>query len=266
MTAYTASIIGLRPTNEDTHFLSLNINNKNPNLKPINFIAVFDGHGGKSVSKYLENNLPLYFVGKKVKYPLQTNYITAVYDKLQSDVIKHKIGNRTGSTSLVVAHFKLNNDDYINVINLGDCRCVMNRDKTAMTLTDDHKPNWPAEKHRIEKLGGVIKWDGHDYRIKDLSVSRAFGDTDTTPYLTHLPDIFKYKLNAANKFIVVGCDGLWDVMSDQEVVNFVLLHCYDNNLKNRINKHINIARKLANYAFKNKGSTDNITVVVYFIR
>ena len=49
----------------------------------------------------------------------------------------------------------------------------------------------------------------------------------------------------------------------QEAVNFVLLMCYDKTLKTRINKNVNIAKKLAEYALK-KGSSDNVTVIIYF--
>ena len=106
---------------------------------------------------------------------------------------------------------------------------------------------------------------GFDWRVKDLSVSRAFGDIDATPFLSHRPDLYRYKLDKNDKFFVLACDGLWDVMSNCDVVNFILLHCYDNTTNVRINKSINIAKKLAEYAIK-KGSTDNITIVAFFLK
>ena len=47
------------------------------------------------------------------------------------------------------------------------------RDNFAIPLTKDHKPDFPEEKARIQALGGEIKFDGADYRIRDLSVSKA---------------------------------------------------------------------------------------------
>jgi serine/threonine protein phosphatase PrpC len=44
-----------------------------------------------------------------------------------------------------------------------------------------------------------------------------------------MPDIFLYKLEKNDKFFVMACDGLWDVLQNQDVVNFVLTNCYDNN-------------------------------------
>ena len=40
-------------------------------------------------------------------------------------------------------------------------------------------------------MGGTIYFDGYDWRIENLSVSRAFGDFDTKPYITHIPQIYK---------------------------------------------------------------------------
>ena len=51
------SLQGKRPSNEDQHVHLLNINSKNNNLNNVNFVGVFDGHGGKLVSKYLKKNL-----------------------------------------------------------------------------------------------------------------------------------------------------------------------------------------------------------------
>ena len=58
------SLQGRRESNEDQHYHLLNINGKNKKYNPINFISVFDGHGGKAVSKYLKDNLPKYFIKK----------------------------------------------------------------------------------------------------------------------------------------------------------------------------------------------------------
>ena len=62
----------------------------------------------------------------------------------------------------------------------------------------------------------------------------------------------------------MACDGLWDVVSNQDAVNFVLMNSYDKSLKRRIKNNVNIAKKLAEYAY-NKGSTDNISVIIIFL-
>lgn len=263
MNVYTISLKGIRPQNEDNHEVILNLDNNDNKLNNINLFAVFDGHGGKFVSNYLKNNLPKFFTDKRVKYPLSKKYLINVYDHLQTSLKNHNFSYSSGSTGLVAIQFKHNNDNYLNVINNGDSRCILCRDNFAMPLTKDHKPNWPEEHHRITQLGGKIVKDGPDYRIQDLSVSRAFGDIDATPYVTHRPDLFTYKLDKRDKFIVLACDGLYDVLVNQDIVNFILLNCYDSELKTRINKDTNIAKKLAEYALK-RGSGDNVSVIVVF--
>ena len=264
MNVHSVSIKGLRDQNEDKHDIIINSDNKNINNKNINYFAVYDGHGGKDISKYIQENLSQYFLNKKVIYPLSKKYVQNVFDHLQKNLRKINQAYYSGSTSLCIINYKYNGDDYINVINLGDSRCILCRDNFAMPLTKDHKPQWPEEKNRITQLGGNITFDGYDWRIKDLSVSRAFGDLDAAPFVTHRPDLFRYKLDKNDKFIVMACDGLWDVLPNQEVANFILSNCYDNTLKKRINLNVNIAKKVAEYALK-KGSTDNITIIVIFI-
>jgi len=264
MNIHSVSLLGARKENEDKHSIILNMGGQNGGQKNVNIYAVFDGHGGKQVSQYVNENLPKYFLDKRVQYPVSKNYVVNVYNHLQNSIKKNAYAKHTGSTGLVVVHFKHGEEIYVNIINNGDSRCVLCRDNFAMPLTKDHKPNWPEEYHRITQLGGEIEFDGFDWRIKDLSVSRAFGDLDATPYVTHLPDIFRYRLDKNDKFIVLGCDGLYDVLSNFEIVNFVLINCYDNALKKRHNNFGNIAKKLADFAIK-KGSKDNVTVIVVFL-
>lgn len=264
MTAYFVSKKGERPSNEDSHNIILGMNNPSDDVAKVNYYAVYDGHGGKFVSNFLSENLPHCFMDKKVKYPLDVEYVKKVYDKVQSILFtKHENeATECGSTCLVVCHFQDEGKDFLNIMNTGDSRCVMCRNNLAIPLTKDHKPDWPDETARITKLGGKIRKDGSTYRINDLSVSRAFGDKESCKYVTHCPDIYKYKLTKNDRFIVVACDGLWDVLSSQEVVNFVLRNCYDSDMK-RINKNVNIASNLADLAIK-KDCGDNVTCIVVF--
>ena len=84
------------------------------------------------------------------------------------------------------------------------------------------------ETDRITKAGGHVKYDRVNGR---LAVSRAFRDFDykTNQYLgqkkqmvTALPDVFIYKIDQSWEFIFLACDGVWDVLSNQQVAYFVL--------------------------------------------
>jgi serine/threonine protein phosphatase PrpC len=258
------STCGKRDKNEDAYNIITNINNKNKSLAPINFFSIFDGHGGKGISKILSDVMPKIFLKKYYKYPLSISYIMKIFQKIQK-FLKTKYSKHSthsGSTSLNVCMFLSNTDIILQIINLGDSRCVMcNSKNIAVPLTKDHKPFFPDEKSRIEKLGGKITYDG-DYRIGDLSVSRSFGDVDNEPYISSIPDVYKYKIKN-DKFIIIACDGLWDVMSNQDVVNYILLNYYDSSTNKRINKRNNIAKQLVEHAV-HLGSTDNITILIIF--
>jgi len=258
------SLKGVRPSNEDRLSILLNSDKKDKKFKDIDLFAIFDGHGSRIISKFLYDYLPIFFMSPKVKYPLTKKYINAVYTKIQEKIIEKcdKYAKISGSTSLVVAKYHDGISTYIDIVNLGDCRCVLCRDNLAVQLSKDHKPSWPDEKARIEKLGGIIKFDAGDWRIGDLSVSRSFGDLDNLPYVTHIPEIFKYRISKEDKFMILACDGLWDVVSNNDAVNIVLSTCYKPDGK-RKETYPNIAKKLAEFALENH-STDNLSIIVIF--
>jgi len=223
---------------------------------------VFDGHGGKYCSRFLEKHLPELFCNKLVQYPLKEKFVNNSF-KFYQNILKtehFKYAQHCGSTCLIVINYEKDGVNYLNVINSGDSRCVLCKNNIGISLTKDHKPNNFEESKRIKNLGGKIYYDGYDWRILDLSVSRAFGDISAEPYVTCEPDLFKYKLNKYDKFIVIACDGLWDVMTNEEVVNFILHECYDDSGKRIKDK---IAKKLADKAIQ-QGSTDNVTIIVVF--
>ncbi len=261
------SLQGRRESNEDQHFNIINITNSNKMLNPINMISVFDGHGGKLVSKYLKNNLPKYLLKKSSiniydqKSAVTSRFFGKLFDKIQNDLIKdHPVAaKRCGSTALCGVMYKdSKNNNNIWIANVGDSRAVLcNMSDKAIQLSKDHKPHHPPEKRRIEHMGGKIKFDGVDWRIGDLSLSRAIGDLDNTPYVTHKPELFRYKINKKDKFVIFACDGLWDVVGNKEAVDFV------NYLQNQ-RYNGNIAKKLAEYAIE-KGSYDNVTVSIMFL-
>jgi protein phosphatase 1L len=267
MSIHSVSLKGRRDNNEDKDTKILNIDRRDKNMLPINFFAVYDGHGGKYVSTFLSDKLPKYFMTAK-EFPFTKKYTANVFAEVQNNLkINHKnASTRCGSTCLCLIHYIENNENYINVFNVGDSRCIICRDTIAIPLTVDHKPMMPVEKRRIEKLGGNIYFDGNDYRIKDLSVSRAFGDLNVEPYVSAKPDIYKYRLEKTDRFIVLACDGLYDVMSNQDIVNFILNESYDESFYriNKNNNSVNIAKKLGELAIQ-MGSTDNITIIIIFL-
>jgi len=115
-----------------------------------------------------------------------------------------------------------------------------------------------------------IHFDSNDWRIGDLSVSKSFGDVDNTPYVDHIPESFIYPLLIEDEFIVIACDGVWDVLQNHEVVNFIRDHIHNNGIELYDIPHIyssrdivnqNIATKLGTYAIA-RGSADNVSIMI----
>ena len=285
---HKTSLCGLRPSNEDAEGYKMNLtsdgNPKNPNLAPIDFFVVCDGHGGSEVAKFVVPILEKQIMMKNNSFPLPYGYIKEIYNNIQDSLIKHpkKIANACGCTALVVIRY-LDEKGYpnIQVINIGDSRAVLCRSGLAIPLCKDHKPFWSDEKRRIDYVNKKynknlqIHYDAGDWRIGDLSVSRAFGDLDNTPHVTHIPESFNYQLIPEDEFIVLGCDGLFDQLQNHEIINFVRDHYNNNNTElydiadkyptDEIIQTKNIARKLAEFAICS-GSTDNVSILIVFLK
>ncbi|CAN8284212.1 unnamed protein product [Cochlearia groenlandica] len=133
----------------------------------------------------------------------------------------------TGPTSGCTACVALIKDKKLFVANAGDSRCVISRKGQAYDLSKDHKPDLEVEKERILKAGGFI----HAGRINgSLNLTRAIGDMEfkqnkflpsEKQMVTADPDIRNIELCDDDDFLVVACDGIWDCMSSQQLVDFI---------------------------------------------
>lgn len=264
MRIYFKTSIGQRKTNEDRHTIITNSDNHDNTIHNMDMYGIYDGHGGGFVSTVLSNIIPPLFLDKKTIFPLHKTFVNKMCNNIQNTLIEsysNKV-QECGSTCIIVFKFQYDNNDMINIMNIGDSRAIICSGMSGIELTTDHKPLNPIEKQRIIKQGGQIIYDGSEWRVNGLSVSRAFGDASSN--LTRpIPDLFLRKITDKDKFIVIACDGLWDVMSNQAVVNFILHFCYDS-FGNRINEKLDIAKKLVDYAIA-QGSTDNISVIIVFL-
>lgn len=126
----------------------------------------------------------------------------------------------TGSTALVI----LKHTDKVWVANVGDTRAIMNNGLNVIQLSNDHKPNEEKEYKRITSLGGkVVKAFPQDvYRVNGvLAVSRAIGDFALSPHVTWKPEITTFNIKKHNHYIFMATDGVWDVLSNKQVVDIV---------------------------------------------
>lgn len=215
--------------------------------------GVFDGHAGYKCSTYLKQNFYKTFI-KNLR--LKNHIMGALYItffELDKKFLDNIYGN-DGSTANILFCDKSTQMCY--VANTGDSRAILCRHNGSIKqITEDHKPNTPKEKQRIEKKGGFVR----DNRTNgNLAMSRAFGDKNLKDVLTVEPDISYFPMRNI-KYIVQASDGLFDVMSNSEVCSFV---------SSRMNKGLNIdkiSKELVFYAINNKGTMDNTSVVITLI-
>ncbi|WOK96686.1 putative protein phosphatase 2C 73 [Canna indica] len=139
----------------------------------------------------------------------------------------------SGSTAVTI----LKQREHLIIANLGDSRAVLGtRDKknrlVPLQLTVDQKPNLPGEAERIRSYKGRIFYLREEpdvYRIwlpdedsPGLAMARAFGDFCLKDFgLIATPQIFHRFLSEKDEFVVLATDGIWDVLSNKEVMKIV---------------------------------------------
>lgn len=242
-----ANCQGWRVTQEDAHLAMPNFQHHT------SLFGVFDGHNGPEVARLVANYFPV-FLMKNANYchgnierslsevflqideyllskeanDIMTSYqVTDVNSsgssKSQLSQKKVPVSMYTGCTAVVLL---IKNDIYY-CANIGDSRCVVSRDAHAHMLSLDHKPVNIEEKTRVEKAGGFVI---HGRINMGIDVSRAFGDHiykknaklgPKDQLLIAWPHITVEVINPKDQFILLICDGIWNAMPNQELVEFV---------------------------------------------
>jgi len=87
-----------------------------------------------------------------------------------------------------------------------------------------------------------------------LGVSRAFGDASLKKYVTAEPEVTSFPLTVGDDFLILACDGLWDVVDNDAVAKIVRSKTSSQGIKEA-------AQALTSYAVR-CGSNDNVTVIV----
>jgi serine/threonine protein phosphatase PrpC len=174
---------------------------------------------------------------------------------------------RSGSTAIVV----LLTPSHIVCANVGDSRAILRRASTAVPLSFDHKPSNIPERLRIERAGGSVKGKRID---GDLAVSRAFGDfvhknntslASSKQKVTCAPDVSVCRRDSKNdQFLVLACDGIWDVISNDECSNLVNDAIVSS--KRFPQDLATICEDVIDESFHERRSRDNLTVMIIGFR
>jgi serine/threonine protein phosphatase PrpC len=167
----------------------------------------------------------------------------------------NKDGYMNGCTAVIALIL----DGVLHIANLGDSEAILiSEADTVDNLTVPHKANVASEKQRIEQLGGHVFFN----RVfGTLAVSRAFGDSKykqpktSQNFVSCVPAIKQIQLTPQHQYLVLACDGLWDVCNHDEVAAMVRLQHQSNKTPKEI------ASFLVTEALR-KRSEDNVTVTV----
>ncbi|CAB4302867.1 unnamed protein product [Prunus armeniaca] len=265
------------------------------------FFGIYDGHGGPQVANYCSERLHLALaeelgvikddlsdgtVGESQQVQWEkafTNCFQRVDDEIEGKVSGNIIkcdGNASeaslepiapetiGSTAVVA----LVCSSHIIVANCGDSRAVLCRGKQAIALSVDHKPNREDEYARIEAAGGkVIQWNGHRV-FGVLAMSRSIGDRYLKPWIIPEPEVMNVPRARDDECLILASDGLWDVMTNEEVCEVarrrILLWHKKNGVTALAERGAGVdpaAQEAAAYLSTlalQKGSRDNISVIV----
>lgn len=301
------SVMGHRKYMEDEYFVS----------EGGNFAAVFDGHGGAAVSRYLRQNL---YANVQAALPtaktpksgddevegnnagasdkgddtsvvpttvmnndfggddLVASALRSAFNKVDREVQRISHWSFQGSTSLACFVRGDGRDRCVVTANVGDSRAVLSRDRVAVDLSEDHKPNDDGERRRIESLGGTVDWCGATdergdpietsgvYRINgNLALSRSIGDRSERPWVTAEADLRRHRIvEGSDTFVLLGTDGLFDVMTSQEVVSFVHDVLDATPEESILEARRNMAKLVVDEALR-RGTYDNVTVLLVWI-
>lgn len=285
--------IGWRPTLEDKVLAEDSVNKLTaaPNapssqqhdpeslLEPHAVYAVFDGHGGSECSEFVAGRMIGALLSNRDFYTQGdlSRPLLEIFRNVDQEFLATGADGDppfSGSTCIMA----IVRGSRLITANVGDSRAILCRARRGVPLSEDQKPNRPDEQRRIERAGGFVEMD----RVNGwLAVSRAFGDFDYK-FATSVdgryraqdhhqqlvicdPEVKEFSIDRECDFLVLACDGIWDVLSNQDVCNL----CYDVRTqlskKGRWSPSVQSAKQIAETVVRealNRASTDNCSAVV----
>ncbi|KAF8403578.1 hypothetical protein HHK36_011682 [Tetracentron sinense] len=271
---------GRRETMEDTHFLMPQMCNE----KDIHVFGIFDGHRGGAAAEFSARALPG-FLQTLGSTSSPSDALLEAFVKTD-DTFRSELASRRNDKGLIqkdwhpgctaVASLIIKNKLF--VANAGDCRTILCRGGCPFALSKDHVASCLEERERVIREGGEVKWQVDTWRVgpaalqvficiledlypgftllNDYRVTRSIGDDDLKPAVTAEPEITETILSSEDEYLVMASDGLWDVVSNEEVISII---------RDTVKEPGMCSKRLATEAAE-RGSKDNITVIVVFLR
>ncbi|KAK8865620.1 hypothetical protein IAR55_000764 [Kwoniella newhampshirensis] len=230
-------------------------------------LGVFDGHGGAAVAKFtgttLHSRLAALDTYKSGEYEVALKQVFLKTDEdLRADPTF--FNDPSGCTAVVGL---ITTDGRIIVANSGDSRSVLGYKGEAKAMSNDHKPTNKEETARITSAGGFVEFG----RVNgNLALSRAIGDFEfkqnyslepEKQIVTADPEIITHKIDGEEEFLVLACDGIWDCLSSQQVIDFTRRAIANGDSLSKICEDM-MVKCLATDSETGGIGCDNMTVVV----
>eukprot|EP01117_Protostelium_nocturnum_P000197 TRINITY_DN1026_c0_g1_i1.p1 TRINITY_DN1026_c0_g1~~TRINITY_DN1026_c0_g1_i1.p1 ORF type:complete len:711 (-),score=212.53 TRINITY_DN1026_c0_g1_i1:69-2201(-) len=216
--------------------------------------SVYDGHAGKNCAETAIQRFPEIFKEKITEGEDQREAFLSTFEQLDNELISFEYEGCT-ATSLYI--WQSGEHRFLQCANVGDSTAFLKREEGVIALSKDHKATDPDERKRIVESG--IEFAPHQTRVGGLAVSRALGDhflkqeklgVISIPYVSSA-----IQLEPTDTIIVLASDGLWDVMSGADAIQYCMNY----------NNAEDMASELIKKAFTNLKCTDNITVTVILL-
>lgn len=234
------SEIGARPHMEDTYcFLDIDENSQHL------FGGVYDGHGGTAAAQYAKENLHQIFFKalKETKKPEPAFKIA--YEETSAN-----LANQESGTTAVNFYLKNKTLFYANA---GDAKLIVISDSKVKQLSEDHRLTNPKERKRIVSQGSIIM---EPYAMKGflgLMPTRTIGDEYFKDIgIIATPAVGRYKLQAKDKWILAGTDGLFDYITNREIAQLLV----------KFKDVEKAAQTLKEEVLTNRGGSDNLTFIL----
>jgi serine/threonine protein phosphatase PrpC len=230
---------GRRAEMEDTHILI-------PDFIHTGWLfgGVFDGHAGSFAAEYTAERLPELFGEALEKGMSAPEAFTSAYQ----EVSRRLEVQQSGTTA---ATFLLRAEDIVTA-NVGDSRILLVRRDELLQLTRDHRLDDPEELRRIQAAGGQIDYPYSCKEYRCLMPTRTIGDIFFKDIgVVPLPSTRTVARTPNDRMLIVGCDGLFDFMSNAEVATAA----------DRFHDPEELVRYLAREVLSIRGGTDNLTVL-----
>jgi len=222
---------GWRLTMEDAHSTILDLEKSSSSdassKEKMSFFSVYDGHGGSTVARFAGDTVHSRLQGiedyknKKYEAALKRAFISTDEDLRSNPDFQNDPSGCTAVVTLITPQGS------IYCANAGDSRSVLSVKGEAKPMSYDHKPVNKEENARIVAAGGFVEFG----RVNgNLALSRALGDFEfkqngtlsaEKQVVTADPDIICHEKTDEDEFLILACDGIWDVMTSQNAVDFI---------------------------------------------